>query len=147
MNTAEILNIGTTPTLAKDVMSTELITVRDDCSLEEALKVLINNRITGLPVVDKQGKLVGVLSEYDILAQVAQAGPLKPQHFEGKITFSNQVDSIAQDTPIDEVIEHFVKSRFRRLPVVDGKGKQDKLVGIITRRDLIRLFYYRAQLS
>ncbi len=125
-------------------MSTELISVRPTTSVEEAVKLMVNSRITGLPVVDEKGKMVGVLSEYDVIVQIAKKGHLDQRTFSQPISFSSKVESISEMTPLSEIIDSFVESRFRRLPVVDKKGK---LIGIITRRDLMKVFYYRAQLT
>ena len=131
-------------TTAKEIMSTDLIHGTDSMTIEDALKVLINSRITGLPVVDKKGKLIGVMSEYDILLHISKAKSMKHEVFQEPITFSPTADSITEDTPITEIMKQFIELKFRRLPVVDSSGK---LVGIITRRDLMRVFYYRARLS
>lgn len=124
-------------------MSNDVLTAREDMTIEEVLKLLINSRITGMPVVDKDGKMVGVVSEYDILEQLSTATDFKPDAFRKKIQFSKSADSITASTPLSEIIDRFVKAKYRRLPVIDESGK---LIGIITRRDLMRVFYYRAAL-
>jgi CBS domain-containing protein len=58
-------------TTAKEIMTRDLIRATEDMTIEEALKVLINHKVTGLPVVDKKGKMKGVISEYDILTQIS----------------------------------------------------------------------------
>ncbi len=131
-------------TTAGDIMSTELLTIEEKCSIGDAVKFLINYRITGMPVVDKKGKMIGVLSEFDILEQIHKAQNMNPETFTDPIQFSRKVDSVPTTAPLQEVIERFIKSRYRRLPVTDKAGK---LKGIITRRDLMRVFYYRAALS
>jgi CBS-domain-containing membrane protein len=131
-------------TTASDIMSTDVLTVRDGVSIEEALKILINHRITGMPVVNKKGKMVGVLSEFDILSQVAAAKRLDPGSFAKAATFSHDVDSVLCSASLEDVVDRFVNSRYRRLPVTDKNGR---LLGIITRRDLMRVFYYRAKLK
>ena len=131
-------------TTAKEIMSTELMHATEGMTIEDALKVLINSRITGLPVVDKKGKLIGVMSEYDILVHISKAKSMKPEVFQEAITYSPTADSIEENTPITEIMKQFIELKFRRLPVVNSSGK---LVGIITRRDLMRVFYYRARLS
>lgn len=130
-------------TTARDIMSTELITLRENATLEEAVKVLINNRITGLPVVDGAGKMIGVLSEYDIIRQVGEATEPPPGVFQDRIEFSKNPVSLPPDAPIETIIDHFVQASFRRIPIVDSNGC---LIGIITRRDLMKLFFYRAKL-
>ena len=124
-------------------MSTDPLTAQVGMSVEDALKILINNKITGMPVIDSKGKMVGVISEYDILAQIASADSLDQSHFQKPIEFSKITDSVSDVTTLNEIISRFLETKFRRLPVVDRSGK---LVGIITRRDLMRIFYYRAKL-
>lgn len=131
-------------TTAADIMSTELIVIQEDENIEEALKMLINYKVTGLPVVDKKGKMLGVLSEYDLIKQIAKNKKITSDIFVKKIEFSHPTTTVDSDAPIQEVISKFVELKFRRLPVVD---KKNKLVGIITRRDLMRMFYYRAKLT
>ena len=130
-------------TKAADIMSTDVLTVRDGISIEEALKILINHRITGMPVVNKKGKMVGVMSEFDILSQVADANEIGSEAFHAPANYSHKVDSVLNSAPLEDILKRFIKSRYRRLPVTDKGGK---LLGIITRRDLMRDFYYRAKL-
>src|SRR5690606_24103632 len=130
-------------TTAKDIMSTELIQATEQMTIEEALKILINNRITGLPVVDNTGKMKGVVSEYDLLNQIAKSKKMDSKVFGECIHFSSKVDFITEDTPLSTIMKEFISTKYRRLPVLNQDGK---LVGIITRRDLMRVFYYRARL-
>jgi CBS domain-containing protein len=129
---------------ARDIMTAELITVRPEATVEETLRMLVNNRITGLPVVSDGGKMIGVISEYDLLVQIARAKRLEERVFQQKIRFSKKVKAVRDTAELAEIAPMFVKFKYRRLPVVDKKGK---LVGIITRRDMMRLFYYRAKLT
>lgn len=131
-------------TLAKDIMSTEVLSVRQGTSIEEALKLLVNSRITGLPVVDQENKMVGVFSDYDVISQINQQEKLDTALFRGPIRYSSEVTAVEEKTSLNQILEMFVKSRFRRLPVLSAEGK---LVGIITRRDLMKLFYYQVTLS
>lgn len=131
-------------TLARDIMSTAVSTLNADTTLESALQVLVNKKVTGMPVVDGQKKMIGMLSEYDVLKQVAKEKSLNAEIFQNKIEFSTNVQSIRDETPMSEVVHLFVNSKFRRLPVVNEKNE---LVGIITRRDLMKVFYYRAKLT
>jgi CBS domain-containing protein len=131
-------------TLARDIMSTEIISIRKGTSIEDALKLLVNSRITGLPVTDEAGKMVGIFSDYDVITQINAQGEPKPETFKKPIHYSTDVKSIGEKTTLEEILQLFVESRFRRLPVINREGK---LVGIITRRDLMKLFYYRNTLT
>ena len=130
-------------TTAFDIMSTELITIRENETVESALKMLVNNRISGVPVVDAENKMVGVLSEFDLICQISKH-PVPGDAFQEKIKFSKEMLSIPTTTRLGEILNHFIESKFRRLPVVDN---EQRLVGIITRPDLMRLFFYRAKLT
>lgn len=129
---------------AKDIMSTELITVRPEASIEETLRALVNNKVTGLPVVKPGGEMVGVISEYDLLVQISKSGKLEDKVFKEKIIFSTEVKTVRETATLEEIAPMFIDLKFRRLPVVDEKGK---LLGIITRRDMMRIYYYRAKLQ
>ncbi len=135
-------------TRASEIMSAELLTAKEGITVEEALRIMINSRITGMPVVDAKGKMIGVLSEYDLIKQMSEKGRKEKKDpkglFKKPAMYSKEAFSITEDTPLSKIVEHFVESRFRRVPVTNKSGK---LVGIITRRDLMRVFYYRAQLE
>ena len=133
-----------TETTAKEIMTRDLIRATEDMTIEEALKVLINHKVTGLPVVDKKGKMKGVISEYDILTQISGSKKKNAKIFQDKISYSKQIDAISEDTPLSKIVAEFIDTKYRRLPVIDRKGN---LVGIITRRDLMRVYYYRARLE
>jgi CBS domain-containing protein len=64
--------------------------------------------------------------------------------FREPITFTRKVEAVDEKMPLPKIMDIFVKSRFRRLPVVSKNGK---LIGIITRRDLMKLFFYQAALT
>jgi CBS domain-containing protein len=131
-------------TLAKDIMSTNLITLTERATIEEALKILINARVTGVPIVNSaDGKMMGVLSEFDIIRQIGSRKSPSSKFFQKPIRFTKKARYIYTTTPLHEIIQLFVDFKYRRLPVVD---EQERLVGVITRRDLMRIFFYRAKL-
>ncbi len=125
-------------------MSPEVLTAKEGTTLEEALKVLVTNKVTGLPVVNAEGQLVGVVSEFDVLRQISSVEKLDSSVFLKPIEFTREVQTVSDTMALPEIVKLIVESRFRRLPVVD---KDKKLIGIITRRDLMRLYYYRAKLT
>ncbi|MBC7386075.1 MAG: CBS domain-containing protein [Cryobacterium sp.] len=131
-------------TTAKEIMTRDLVRATDGMTIEEALKVLINHRVTGLPVVDENGKMTGVISEYDILSQISKSKKNRGEVFQDLIVYSRKVDAISEDTPLSKIVNEFLDTKFRRLPVVDKDGS---LVGIITRRDLMKVYYYRSRLA
>jgi CBS domain-containing protein len=130
-------------TTAQEIMSREVLTVKEGTSIEEVLKILMNNRITGVPVVDSQNEMIGVVSEYDLIQQISSMTG-KEVVLTSPCSFTRGAASISETAELKEVLHYLLDLKFRRLPVVNA---QKKLVGIITRRDIIRLFYYRACLK
>jgi CBS domain-containing protein len=119
---------------AKDVMTTPVITVSPDASLVDATKLLAANRITGVPVADAEGKVIGILTEKDVLNFAYKyVGTLR--NTKVKEAMTEHVVSFPSDTPVEAIAICFSKSEFRRVPIID----EGKLVGIISRRDIIRL--------
>jgi CBS-domain-containing membrane protein len=131
-------------TTARDIMSSKLIVAHEGMSVEEALKLLVNNKITGLPVVNQQGQMVGILSEYDIIAKVGKLKHLDPEAFRSKLPYTKHVESVKEDTNLEEILDRFISLKCRRLPVLDQGGH---LVGIISRRDVMKVLYYRAKVN
>jgi CBS domain-containing protein len=131
-------------TTAQDIMSIELLTIQEGSSLEDALKILLNNRITGMPVVNKENELVGVVSEYDLMVQISEMAHMEAPNLGAAFKFSHKVTAIPSTTDLNDIIQLFVTKKYRRLPVLNAKKK---LVGIITRHDLMKLFYYRSRLA
>jgi CBS domain-containing protein len=118
-------------------MSTHLITVREGASIEDVLKLLINHQVTGLPVVDAQSKLVGVISEFDLLAQLSESGTPRPETLRKPARYSPAPATVLSTAPLEELLALFVRSKFRRLPVIDAQGV---LTVIISRRDLDNVY-------
>ncbi len=115
----------------KDIMCDRPIAVRPEKTIDEAIELLVDNRVSGLPVVDGQGLLVGVISEVDIINLVYKAD------IEGSVVgdyMSRVTQSLEAEASLDDAASIFCGKNIRRIPIVsDGK-----LVGIVSRRDLIR---------
>jgi CBS domain-containing protein len=110
---------------AQDVMTRTVITVSPETRVEDAAGLMAKHRITGLPVLDETGAVVGMISDFDVIG--------KRGRVVGDI-MTTQLVSVSPDTDLDE-IGHILSSRhIRRLPVVQAA----RLVGIITRGDLIK---------
>jgi CBS domain-containing protein len=117
------------------VMTTDVISVAPNSLIEDAIDVMIEHSISGLPVIDDHGRLVGMISEYDALNLL-----LEPPSEVGLVApvvnyMSRDVVSIPLDTPLDAVAHMLQTSGVRRLPIVD----EGRVVGIVSRRDLIRV--------
>jgi CBS domain-containing protein len=138
----------------KDVMTTAVLTVRADTPLKEAAALMAERGISGLPVVDLGGQVVGVLSERDILFKETGQTPrrpfvdrllsLPPSELEAKIVAGTAGEAmtapaltIGPRRPLTEAAGTMIEQGVKRLPVVDDAGN---LVGIVTRADLVRAF-------
>lgn len=119
----------------KDYMASSLVTFTPDTGILEAIHLLLSNRISGAPVVDKLGNIVGILSEKDCL-RVALASSYYEEPG-GKVHeyMTPQVKTVDAEASLVDVAELFLQTNFRRFPVVaDG----NRLVGQISRRDVLR---------
>jgi CBS-domain-containing membrane protein len=110
----------------RDIMTSNVISVRDDAPVREVARLLDRHRISGLPVCDGEGHIVGVVSEYDLIA--------KPEARTATDAMSRDVISVMEDTSVDEVRFLLVRRKIKRVPVLRGT----RLVGIISRADLVR---------
>ena len=115
---------------AKTVMTTNVISVNRQTEIYEAIKTLVENNITGLPVVNNDMTLAGVLSEKDVLNLLYNTED-KPGNVEDFMT-KDPVCFNVNDSLID-ITECFTKNNFRRVPIV----AEGKLTGIISRKDII----------
>lgn len=107
-------------------MSTPVFTVSPGTPVEEIAALLGRHRISALPVVAEPGHVVGLVSEYDVLA--------KPGRTASEV-MSPGVISVSVDTPISDIRALLVDQRMRRLPVLDS----GRLAGIVSRRDVVAL--------
>jgi CBS domain-containing protein len=120
---------------AKEAMSRQPITLHPDMEVLEAVRILVQDGISGAPVLDQVGNLIGILTERDCLKIALDAGYFSEGG--GRVENFMTADPVTVEahTPITEVAERFANSNFRRLPVME----QGKLVGIISRRDVLKL--------
>jgi len=120
--------------LVKDHMATDLVTLSPEMEILRAVHVLINCDISGAPVLDRHGRLAGILTERDCMRVALHAGYHgEPGGLVREFMTENPVSVGPEDT-ILELAERFVSAKYRRYPVVDG----GRLVGVISRRDVMR---------
>jgi CBS domain-containing protein len=111
----------------KEVMTTDVVTFREDTPVEEIALTLTSKRITGGPVVGTDGSVVGIVSETDVFSKKGKlARDIMSQH----------VITVSEDTGIDEAARLLVGERIRRVPVV----KRGKMVGLLSRSDVLDFF-------
>lgn len=118
----------------REYMSRDLVKFSPDMDVLEAARILVERRISGAPVVDQVGNLVGVLSEKDCLQVALRAG--YHELWGGCVHeyMHKEVVTIDAETSIVDAAKQFSESRYRRFPVV----AEGRLVGQISRRDVLR---------
>lgn len=136
----------------RDIMTSPVTTVTPETPVREALRVMLERRISGLPVVDEVGMLVGLVSEGDFLRR-SELGTEKKRswldflrghgraaedyaHSHGRTVgevMTREVVAISHNAPLEEAVALMEKRRVRRLPVTDGDA-----LGIVTRSDILR---------
>lgn len=145
---------------ARDIMTSPAITVAPETHIPEVARLMREHQISGLPVVDAEQHLVGIITDYDLILRNAPVR--EPRYFavlSGMIPLSLDehrhykeqlrhtlaitagdliepgVATITPDTPMEEVMETMLDTRITMLPVIED----DKVVGVVTRTDLVRL--------
>lgn len=146
------------PKIVAEVMSRDPIVVRPETPLNEAIQILAEKRISGLPVVNDTGKLVGIISETDLMWQETGVTPpayimfldsviylQNPAQYErdlhkalgqtvGEVMSGDPV-TVSPDKSLREAAKLMHDREVRRLPVVDA---EDNIIGILTRGDVVR---------
>lgn len=119
---------------ARDIMTEGVITTRPTTKIQEAIETLLSERISGLPVLDDRGRLVGIVTEFALLAVAYDDRVLSDTVAQHMTTDLLTVDA---DDPVRKVADLCVVHRVRRVPVLD----HGKLVGLIARSDVLRAVY------
>lgn len=119
----------------KEYMSANVVTFSPTDDVLEAIHTLVERRISGSPVVDGAGNIVGMLSEKDCLKVALEAG--YNEGMGGKVSqyMTRNVETVDTETSIVEVARAFIENPYKRYPVVDEDGL---LVGQISRADVLR---------
>jgi len=120
--------------LVRDHMATEVVTLQPDMEILRAAHVLIRCDISGAPVLDQHGRLIGILTERDCLKVALHAAYHGEPGGQVKDYMSDAPESVNPDNNILELAQKFIDGKYRRYPVVDG----GRLVGLISRRDVMR---------
>lgn len=117
-----------------DYMSKRLVTLAKDANIVDAVKKLLDHKITSAPVVDQSGHLLGMFSEKDVMRIVLET--VYNQSMSGKVGdyMSTEVVSVDADASIVDLAEKFEQTSVRSLPVF----QDNELVGIVSRTDVLR---------
>ena len=148
---------------AKDVMTHNVISIAPDATVLQAARLMLQHHISGLPVVDKAGKLVGILSEGDFLRRrETRTERRRPRWLEflmgpgrtaadyvhshgSKVSevMTEEVKTIGENTPLEDIVQTMEKHRIKRLPVM----RSDKVIGIVTRSNLMHAMVSLARVA
>ncbi len=117
--------------VVKSVMSSPAITIRPHASIEEASKILIENGINHLPVVDEDGKLIGIVTSWDIAKAVARGGVRIVEEI-----MTRRVITAHPDDPVEVAARKMESNDISALPVIDARRK---VIGVVSSQDLSKL--------
>ncbi len=125
-----------TPIQVKDYMTTNLITFKPEQSVEAVIETLINNKISGGPVVNDQNELVGIISEGDCIKQISDSRyynmPMAHRTIEQCMV--KDVETISGNMNVFDAANKFLDAKRRRFPIVED----GKLVGQISQKDILK---------
>jgi CBS domain-containing protein len=118
--------------IAADLMTTDVTTVSPETTMELAIELLLERGVSGLPVVDADGRVLGVITEFAMLAvaydPVIRADPVR-------LHMTKPVIVVDKTTPVGRVADLMLLHRIRRVPVT----RDGRLLGLISRRDVLRV--------
>jgi CBS domain-containing protein len=143
---------------ARDIMSRNVITVTRDTTIKEIARLLTEHKISGVPVVDGEGRVMGVVSEGDLIYQdkklhtpafleilggvIYLEDPKRVGQEMMKMTaakageiMTTKVHTVKEDTPVTDIATLMIERQVNRVPVLDGQGK---IAGIVSRQDIIK---------
>lgn len=126
------------PILVKDHMSTNLVTFHPEDSIDHVLEMLTKRKISGAPVVDKSGELVGIISEVDCLKEIIKGKYSNTPSFPASVSehMTKNVITLSPEMSLFDAAQKFLELKIRRFPVM----KDGRLVGQISLSDIIRAF-------
>jgi len=113
--------------IASDIMTRKVCTISPEASVQEIAQLLYRERISGAPVVDTDGKIIGIVTEADIISKASRDG-LRVADI-----MSHEIIAVTEDTPINEIAQLLSERKIKRVPVVS----EDKPVGIVSRADIV----------
>jgi CBS domain-containing protein len=113
--------------IASEIMTQKVATIHPEASVQQAARLLSEERISGAPVLDAAGVLIGIITEADIIAHAGREGLCVAD------IMSREIISVGERTPVHEIAQLLAERKIKRVPVVcDGK-----LVGIVSRADIV----------
>ena len=118
-------------TKAADIMTTNVITVKKDMVLTDVIGLLLRWHISAMPVVDEDNKLIGIVSEIDLVNMTFDGNAADTTVEE---VMTTDIISFSPTTELADLVQSFSKRHLRRVPILD----EGRVVGVVSRRDLLR---------
>jgi len=115
-------------------MTENVVTIDRDASIQQAIELLLKQRISGLPVTDEAGQLIGIVTEFALLA-IAYDQNVRNESIAQHMT--TELLTVGPDDAINKVADLCLAHRVRRVPVVEN----GRLLGLISRRDVLKALY------
>jgi CBS domain-containing protein len=143
--------------LAKDIMTHQVITVSPEENVDQVTRLLVENKISGIPVVDSENHLAGIVTEKDLMVKAKELKvPFyltvfdsiiyleNPNKFKEEIrkytahkvkdVMTTKVITAEEDTPVSDIVELLTEHNINRVPIV----RRNKVIGIVTRNDVLK---------
>ncbi len=143
----------------KEIMTKDVVTIEKETTIGELSSIMLKNKVSGLPVVDEEGMLIGMVTDADIILRDNE--PVFPIYFDPLIIsyayienfekyqkdfkdyldtrveeiMKRRVRTVKEDTTVEEAASIMVKERINRIPVIDNERK---VIGIVARADVLR---------
>ena len=125
------LSVNSTVYRCRHVMNSDVVTIKADATVGDAVALLLQHGTSGLPVVDDQNQLLGIITEFSLIQAITRP-ELKAEPV--STVMSTEVMTVTEDTIPVEVVNIMQTHRIRRVPVV----RDGEVVGVISRRDILR---------
>lgn len=129
-------------TRAHEVMRTKLVTAKPDMSVMQVVELLLKHKISGAPVLDASGNLVGIISELDCVNHISHAAMNGVPLRRVQDLMTRDVETVSPDATLLTLVHIFSHKRYRRVPVVDERGH---MLGQISRRDVMKALYEKME--
>ena len=113
--------------IARDIMTSKVCTIHPEASAKEVAQLLSERRISGVPVVDSNGRLTGIVTEADVISKVNRGGLSVAD------IMSHEIITVEEETPVGEIATLLTERKIKRVPVVHN----GKVVGIVSRADIV----------
>jgi len=110
--------------IAKDIMTKDIVTVKPTMTVKNLAMTLIKNQISGAPVVGSDGKIIGIVSEADIVSKKGK---------DVRALMSKKVISVSEDASVEEIARLMTTHNIKRVPVMSN----DEVLGIVSRADIV----------